>query len=66
MCSGLVFAYISWLFVLSFAIVGATVVGRACAQDEGILGRLVRGPSPEDANVPNLSADAWRRWGGLK
>ena len=63
---GLVFAYISWLFVLSFAIVGATVVGRACAQDEGILGRLVRGPSPEDANVPNLSADAWRRWGGLK
>lgn len=63
---GLVFVYISWLFVLSFAIVGATVVGRACAQDEGILGRLVRGPSPEDANVPNLSADAWRRWGGLK
>ncbi|WP_028046093.1 YhjD/YihY/BrkB family envelope integrity protein [Cellulomonas sp. URHE0023] len=62
---GLVFAYISWLFVLSFAIVGATVVGRACAQDEGILGRLVRGPSAQDANVPNLSADAWRRWGGL-
>ncbi|WP_426594071.1 YhjD/YihY/BrkB family envelope integrity protein [Cellulomonas sp. McL0617] len=62
---GLVFAYISWLFVLSFAIVGATIVGRACAQDEGILGRLVRGPSPEDANVPNLSADAWRRWGGM-
>ena len=62
---GIVFAYISWLFVLSFAIVGATVVGRACAQDEGILGRLVRGPSPQDANVPNLSADAWRRWGGM-
>jgi len=62
---GLVFAYIGWLFVLSFAIVGATVVGRACAQDEGILGRLVRGPSAEDANVPNLSAEAWRRWGGI-
>ena len=62
---GLVFAYIGWLFVLSFAIVVATVIGRACAQDEGILGRLVRGPSPEDANVPNLSADAWRRWGGM-
>jgi membrane protein len=61
---GLVFAYISWLFVLSFAIVVATVVARACAQDESILGRLVRGPSAEDANVPNLSADAWRRWGG--
>ena len=43
---GLVFAYIGWLFVLSFAIVLATVVGRACAQDEGMLGRLVRGPSP--------------------
>ncbi|WP_051274996.1 YhjD/YihY/BrkB family envelope integrity protein [Cellulomonas sp. URHD0024] len=62
---GLVFTYISWLFVLSFGIVLATVVGRACAQDEGVLGRLVRGPSPEDANVPNLSADAWRRWGGI-
>ena len=62
---GLVFAYISWLFVLSFAIVVGTVVGRACARDEGILGRLVRGPSAEEANVPNLSADAWRRWGGM-
>ena len=42
---GLVFAYIGWLFAFSFALVLATVVGRACAEDEGALGRLVRGPS---------------------
>jgi len=40
---GLVFAYIGWLFALSFALVLACVIGRACAQDEGTLGRLVRG-----------------------
>jgi len=40
---GLVFAYIGWLFALSFAVVLACVIGRACAQDEGALGRLVRG-----------------------
>jgi membrane protein len=40
---GLVFAYIGWLFALSFALVLACVIGRACAEDEGTLGRLVRG-----------------------
>lgn len=40
---GLVFAYIGWLFALSFALVLACVIGRACAEDEGALGRLVRG-----------------------
>ena len=40
---GLVFAYIGWLFVLSFALVLACVIGRACAQDEGVLGRVIRG-----------------------
>lgn len=40
---GLVFAYIGWLFALSFALVLACVVGQACAQDEGRLGRLIRG-----------------------
>ena len=34
-CSGLVFAYIGWLFVLSFAIVGATVVGAGLRPGRG-------------------------------
>jgi membrane protein len=29
--------------VLSFALVLACVIGRACAQDEGVLGRVIRG-----------------------
>jgi len=46
---GLVFAYIGWMFALSFALVLATVIGRACAQDQGALGRLVRGPDESAA-----------------
>ncbi|NKY38075.1 hypothetical protein [Cellulomonas septica] len=40
---GLVFAYIGWLFAVSFALVLACVVGRACAEEDGVLGRVVRG-----------------------
>jgi len=55
---GLVFTYISWLFTLSFAIVVATVVGHACAQDEGVLGRIVRGPARVSDGPPGpLAAD---------
>ena len=43
---GLAITYIGWLFVLCFAVVVGSVVGRAAALDEGWLGRLVRGPEP--------------------
>lgn len=49
---GLVFAYIGWMFAFSFALVLATVVGRACAEDDGPLGRLVRGRRNDDATAP--------------
>lgn len=49
---GLVFAYIGWLFALSFALGLACVIGRACAQDEGALGRLVRGRDDSTAWHP--------------
>ena len=51
---GLVFAYIGWMFALSFALVLATVVGRACAEDDGALGRLVRGRRNDDATAPRV------------
>ena len=51
---GLVFAYIGWLFAFSFALVLATVIGRACAEDEGALGRLVRGRRNDDATAPRV------------
>ncbi|GEL95336.1 hypothetical protein [Cellulomonas composti] len=40
---GIVFAYLGWLFVLSFVVVGATTIGHACASDDGPVGRFVRG-----------------------
>jgi membrane protein len=43
---GLVFSYISWLFAIAFVVIAVAVVARVCAQDEGVVGRLVRGPGP--------------------
>jgi len=45
---GMTFAYIGWLFALSFAVLVASVVGRACALDDGRLGRIVRGEPLSD------------------
>ena len=42
---GLAFTYISWLYVLSFCLLVTAVLGRVVADDEGVLGRLVRHPS---------------------
>lgn len=47
---GMTFAYIGWLFALSFVIVVATALGRAASLDDGPVGRFVRGGAPlEDA-----------------
>jgi membrane protein len=40
---GLVFAYIGWLFAIAFVLVATTVIGRACAESDGPIGRVVRG-----------------------
>lgn len=40
---GLVFAYIGWLFSIAFVIVATTVIGRACAESDSPIGRVVRG-----------------------
>ncbi|MDM7830327.1 YhjD/YihY/BrkB family envelope integrity protein [Cellulomonas edaphi] len=42
---GLVFAYIGWLFAIALVIVATTVIGRACAESDGPIGRVVRGAS---------------------
>jgi membrane protein len=45
---GMTFTYIGWLFALSFAVVAAAVVGRACVLDDGRLGRVARGEPLSD------------------
>ncbi|MGF7123056.1 hypothetical protein [Rhodococcus sp. AG1013] len=44
---GLVFTAIGWMFVACGIIVGATVVTKALALDEGPIGRFLRGPAEE-------------------
>lgn len=43
---GLVFTAITWMFVQSAIVVGATTIVKALALDEGTIGRLLRGPVP--------------------
>jgi membrane protein len=40
---GVAFTYIGWLYVVSFCVVMTAILGQVIAQDEGLLGRLVRG-----------------------
>jgi membrane protein len=40
---GLAFTYVSWLYVLSFTLLGTAVVGQVLARDSGAVGRFVRG-----------------------
>ena len=40
---GVAFTYIGWLYVLSFCLLAAAIVGRVIAEDEGRVGRLIRG-----------------------
>ena len=39
---GLAFTYIGWLYVLSFCLLATAVLGRAVAEDDSALGRLIR------------------------
>jgi membrane protein len=40
---GVAFTYIGWLYVLAFCLLLAAILGHVVTQDEGMLGRLVRG-----------------------
>jgi membrane protein len=40
---GLAFTYIGWLYVISFCLLGAAVIGQVVAADPGRLGRVIRG-----------------------
>lgn len=42
---GLAFTYIGWLYVISFCLVGAAVIGQVLAAEPGLLGRVIRGES---------------------
>ncbi len=49
---GVVFAYLGWLFALSFVVVAAMAIGHACACDDGPVGRWVRGTGPDAVPAP--------------
>jgi membrane protein len=40
---GLAFTYIGWLYVISFCLLAATVIGQVLAADPSLLGRVTRG-----------------------
>jgi membrane protein len=40
---GLAFTYIGWLYVISFCLLAATVIGQVLAADPSLLGRVIRG-----------------------
>ena len=40
---GLAFTYIGWLYVISFCLLAATVIGHVLAADPSLLGRVIRG-----------------------
>jgi membrane protein len=44
---GVAFTYIGWLYVLAFCLLLATILGQVVTQDEGVVGRLVRGGGAE-------------------
>jgi membrane protein len=56
---GLAFTYISWLYVLSFCLLVTAVIGRVVAEDEGVLGRTIRGfrARPDRTAAGTRSAD---------
>ncbi|MGW0043214.1 hypothetical protein [Rhodococcus sp. NPDC003348] len=52
---GLIFTAITWMFIQSGVVVAAAVIVKALAVDEGVVGRLLRGPVPEVvAPVPEV------------
>jgi membrane protein len=40
---GLAFTYIGWLYVMSFCLLGSAVIGKVLADDESLVGRVIRG-----------------------
>jgi membrane protein len=65
---GVAFAYISWLFVVAFALVCSTVLGAVLARDESRPGRLIVGEQPgrtgPDRRWTGRSGGRWRGSGG--
>ena len=48
---GVAFTYLAWLYVVAFCFLGAAIIGEVVVNDEGWLGRTLRGKRP----VPSLS-----------
>lgn len=57
---GVAFTAITWMFLQSAVVIAATVIVKALALDEGLIGRLLRGPVPVPLTVvvpEKVSAD---------
>ncbi|MFI5897725.1 YihY/virulence factor BrkB family protein [Actinoplanes sp. NPDC051513] len=48
---GLAFTYIGWLYIISFCLLGAAVIGQVLAEDRSLFGQVVRG----EAGLRSLS-----------
>jgi membrane protein len=49
---GVAFTYIGWLYILSFCLLAAAVVGQAIVLDDGAAGRFMRGPEQAPSGSP--------------
>ncbi len=54
---GIAFVYLTYLYVIAFALLGSAVIGYVVAIDEAFLGQLVRG---EGGASPRLAMCRWR------
>jgi membrane protein len=55
---GIAFTYLTWLYIISWALLGTAVVGQVVSGDEGWLGQRIRGSAGTDANEVTRTAPA--------
>ena len=51
---GVAFTYVAWLYVWSFAFLGAAIIGRVIADDPAALGLFIRAGEPVPADAASL------------
>jgi membrane protein len=55
---GVAFTYIGWLYVLAFCLLMTAILGHVVAQDEGLLGRVIRGDAGQSYGEGDAAAPA--------
>jgi membrane protein len=49
---GVAFTYLTWLYIVSWALLACSVLGQVMVTDEGAFGRFLRGKRTPDTPVP--------------